>query len=165
VAASRRTQPQPHHGVFVRLAPSRTHGVGVFAIRRIRRGAAIFPDDKEPTTSVPRMLPRKLPRALRQLYEDFCVLRSGRYLCPSNFNRLTPSWYLNHSDDPNVRCDKSLQFFALRSIRAGEELTVDYRTYSADPLPWMRRASPPRKGTSSNTPEKKLTKRGGSRLS
>jgi hypothetical protein len=43
---------------------------------------------------------------------------------------LTVSWYLNSSSRPNVGCDKHCRFFALRDIKCGEEVTVDYRTYN-----------------------------------
>ena len=32
----------PHEGVYVRLKPSKRHGVGVFAIRRIPKGRMSF---------------------------------------------------------------------------------------------------------------------------
>ncbi len=82
---------------------------------------------------------KKLPPELRYLYEDFCVLDGDQYNCPTNFNKLTPSWYVNHSDVPNARCDGNLRFWALRRIEKGEEITADYRTYGEDPLPWQRR--------------------------
>jgi hypothetical protein len=71
---------------------------------------------------------------LRKLYEDFAVVRAGRYGCPPSFNRLTMAWFLNEpktGDRPNVGCDaQSYDFFALRNIKTGEELTVDYSKYS-----------------------------------
>jgi SET domain-containing protein len=45
------------------------------------------------------------------------------------FNVITPSWYLNHSDNPSAYSDDQYSFFALRDIEKGEELTLDYRTY------------------------------------
>ncbi len=64
------------------------------------------------------------------MYEDLAVQKDNWLGCPTNFNRLTMSWYLNESKRPNVRCDSNYDFFALRAIRPGEELTVDYSTYS-----------------------------------
>ena len=34
-------------------------------------------------------------------------------------------WYLNHSPRPNVRM-RGMSALAVRALRAGEELTVDY---------------------------------------
>jgi SET domain-containing protein len=71
---------------------------------------------------------RKLPKPIRKLYEDFGARapKGGRYGCPSNFNRLTMSWYLNDSKHPNTRCDNNYDFITLRPIKEGEELTFDY---------------------------------------
>jgi len=44
--------------------------------------------------------------------------------------QMTPSWYLNHSASPNVAADDALKFYAIRDIRAEEELTADYGSYS-----------------------------------
>jgi SET domain-containing protein len=47
------------------------------------------------------------------------------------------AWYLNEPNEgarPNVRFgEESSDFFALRDIKLGEELTVDYSTYSDRP--------------------------------
>ncbi len=45
---------------------------------------------------------------------------------------LTPAWYLNLSKKPNMAADESYDFYSLRMIKKGEELTVDYDTYAAD---------------------------------
>jgi hypothetical protein len=126
----RRKSERPHDHVFTRLAPSKKHGIGVFAIKAISKGDYIFEPDESPTVFVPSVEIVGLSTEVRRLYKDFCVLKEGIYECPSNFNQLTPSWYLNHSNTPNVAPDASLKFFAIRPIKVGEELTADYRTYS-----------------------------------
>lgn len=125
----------PHEGVYARLRPSPIHGVGVFAIRAIPKGTNIFPDDDEPMRWVPVDALAGLPDEIRGLYDDFSVIKdNGRlYGCPRSFNHLTVSWYLNESNDPNVVCDDDYDFRALRDIQAGEELTVDYSTFSEYP--------------------------------
>jgi FRG domain/SET domain len=120
----------PHEGVFARLARSRIHGIGVFAIRRIRKGLKVFSGDIDDMVWIDKVELGRLPKEVERLYDDFAVLKSKRYGCPVNFNRLTPSWYLNHSKSPNVRCDENYDFVALRDIKPGEELTADYSTYS-----------------------------------
>jgi SET domain-containing protein len=128
----------PHEHVYVRLGPSAIHGVGVFAIRDIPRGAPVFGVDDAPVSRVPAASVRRLRGESRQLYEDFGVVHGNEYLCPPSFNLLTVSWYLNHSETPNTRCDKDLRFVATRRIRKGEELTADYGAYSDDSLRWLR---------------------------
>jgi len=125
----------PHIGVYTRLRPSKIHGVGVFAIRKIRKGTNIFSGDDAEMVWIEKSSLRGLPREIRRLYEDFAVIRNHatEYGCPRNFNVLTVGWYLNESDDPNVACDKDFDFFALRDIAVDEELTVDYDSYSEPP--------------------------------
>jgi hypothetical protein len=120
----------PHEGVATRLGRSRIHGIGVFAIRTIRKGSKLFPGDVDEMVWIEEDELWRLPKKVRQLYDDFAVLKDERYGCPISFNRLTPSWYLNNSKTPNVRCDENYDFVALRIIKPGEELTVDYSTYS-----------------------------------
>ena len=124
-------ESKPHSNVFTRLAPSKIDkgGVGVFAIRKIRKDKELFAGDHDEMLWVEeRSLPKK-PRAIRKLY-DFSVIKNGRYGCPPTFNLLTMSWYVNHSDKPNLKCTRDYDFIALRDIEVGEELTVDYSTYN-----------------------------------
>jgi len=130
--------PLPHEGALTRLRPSRVHGIGVFAIRRIRKGARLFKGDSDEMRWVEEGHLGRLPNEVRRLYMDFAVLKDGRYGCPTSFNRLTQSWYLNESKKPNVICDEHLNFIAGRDISAGEELTVDYSSYS-EPVPSVKR--------------------------
>lgn len=127
----------PHEGVYTRLRCSPIDGVGVFAISDIPQGAALFKGDDTTLIRVDAEQIRNLPSQLRRLYDDFCVLQNGKYVCPTNFNTLTVGWYINDARRPetaNVRCHAaSLEFFALRDIRACEELLVDYSSYSDPP--------------------------------
>lgn len=125
----------PHAGVSVRLGVSKIHGVGVFAIKKIKKGQLVFEGDDGDLVWVRKGAVSRLSPTVRQLYEDFCVEKEGKYGCPKNFDLLTVAWYLNHSTRPNVRSDDEYRFFAIRDINPGEELTADYRTYSEGPHP------------------------------
>jgi SET domain-containing protein len=126
-------QRLPHFRVYARLGRSTIHGVGVFAIRRIRKGTPIFPGDDQEIIWVRKTRMRGLHKEVKRLYKDFCVVKDkgSVYGCPRNFNQLTPPWYLNSSIHPNVQCDTDFRFFALRDIKEGEELTVDYNSYNS----------------------------------
>jgi SET domain-containing protein len=123
----------PHYRVYARIARSKIHGVGVVAIRRIKKGTHIFYGDDAELVWLDRKTVSRLPLELKKLYKDFAVVRGNRYGCPKNFNLLTPAWYLNHSKHPNVACDANYNFFATKDIQKGEELTVDYDSYSDKP--------------------------------
>jgi hypothetical protein len=116
------TRPRPHDGVHARIGRSRVHGVGVVAIRDIPAGTLVFRGESERVAWVSRAAVRRLPPAIRQLYEDFGMVSVG--------------WYVNHSDRPNLEADEDARFRALRRIRKGEELTADYRTFTDEGLPF-----------------------------
>jgi len=123
---------EPHFGVYTRIAHSQIdkNGVGVFAIIDIPEGTSIFfGDTDELLWKDERELSQLLPE-IRRLYDDFCIIQNNKYGCPRNFNQLTVAWYLNHSEYPNVTCNKDFNFVAKKEIRKGDELTVDYRTYN-----------------------------------
>jgi SET domain-containing protein len=55
---------------------------------------------------------------------------------------MTIAWFLNKpkpSQKPNIGCRKDYTFYALRDIAAGEELTVDYDSFSEKPPARTRR--------------------------
>ncbi|MGB6745789.1 MAG: FRG domain-containing protein [Terracidiphilus sp.] len=127
-------EESPHGGVYVRIRPSKLHnsGVGVFAIKRIPKNVKIFRDENEEVLWIDK---NSLPKtgALRKLYDDFAIIKGDSYGCPTSFNRLTPAWFLNESKKPNARCDENYYFYSLREIAQGEEITVDYSTFSDYP--------------------------------
>jgi SET domain-containing protein len=126
----------PHEGVYARLFASPIHGVGVIAIRDIKEGTLIFREDDDDLIWIHKERVTHLPSELRRLYDDFCIIKGDQYGCPRNFNLLTPAWYLNEpkaGDKPNVRANENYEFFASRDIKAGEELTIRYCTYSELP--------------------------------
>jgi hypothetical protein len=122
---------KPHKNVYTRLAPSRIHpgGVGVLAIKRIPKGKELFLGDNDQMLWLKEKSLPKSPLAVRRLYE-FAAVKNGRYGCPPTFNRLTMSWYLNHSKHANVACTSDYDFVTVKPIEAGEELTVDYSTFN-----------------------------------
>jgi len=135
----------PHDGVYARIGRSRIHGVGVLAIRDIPRGTRLFRGEDERVVWVRVTRIRRLPVELRRLYTDFGMAWGQRIGVPRTLNMLSVGWYLNHSAQPNTRCDEDGRFYALRRIRKGEELTADYRTFSDDDLTFRSMNDRPRK--------------------
>lgn len=131
-----RTAPKPHDGVYARIGRSRLHGVGVVAIRDIPNGTLVFRGEEERVAWVRRKDVRRMPTAIRALYEDFGIVDGDLLGVPSNLNRLSVGWYVNHSNHPNLVAGDDGRFRTLRRIRSGEELTADYQTFVDEPLPF-----------------------------
>ncbi|HEX8125856.1 MAG TPA: SET domain-containing protein [Allosphingosinicella sp.] len=128
----------PHEGVYVRLGLSAVHGIGVFAVRPIPAGTDIFANDLVPMVWVGKaeLEASNLTSAERAFYHDFGINRGDRIGCPANFHNLTPGWYLNEpapGDRSNVESTDRLGFIARRDIAEGEELTIDYESFSEQP--------------------------------
>ena len=122
----------PHDDVWVRLQPSPIHGIGCFAIRDISAGTDLFPRSSGEMVWIPKNSLANLSSEIAKLYEDFCVECGDLAGCPVNFSCMDVSWYPNHSDTPNAFCDpdKNYSFYALRDIKKGEEITLNYNTYA-----------------------------------
>lgn len=143
----------PHDGVYARIGPSDIHGVGVRAIRDIPAGTLVFQGESERVVWLSRAAVRRLPKAIRALYEDFGMVSGDRIGVPQNLNRLSVGWYVNHSDRPNVEAGDDARFRALRRIRKGEELTADYRTFVDEALPFRPRRGPRARQKAPRRPE------------
>lgn len=112
----------PAEPLFV-LGPSAIHGVGVFAVRAIPAGAwlPLFSEDEE-------IVEVRGDSSIRRKY---CVQDGSDpslFYCPSDFQRMSVGWYMNHSDTPNAGHDGDYVYLVLRDIRAGEEIVIDYGT-------------------------------------
>jgi len=124
---------------YCRLQPSSIHGIGVFAIRDIPRRTNPFgtlkryarPGYVRITQDELRSLPARLAGMIRAL---FVPTDGAMYLPTCGTNIVYLIAYLNHSTAPNLSSKDGFKFVARRRIHAGEELTVDYRTYGADQL-------------------------------
>ena len=110
--------------VPTRLAPSAIHGLGVFADIAVAAGEPVWRYEPDLDILVPDGRLAALPAAFR----DWLVMYAyrspevpGGHVLPCDNAR-----YLNHSETPNTGSRGPLNL-AIRDIRAGEELTCDYR--------------------------------------
>lgn len=118
--------------VYCRLMPSPSHGVGVFAVRDIAKGTDPFPgcwNGRYHNISNDQLC--ELSEGVQDMVRAYCVFRDGSWCVPQiGFNRLDISFFINHSPAPNVATDDGEGFYVLQDIKRGEELFVDYNTYS-----------------------------------
>lgn len=99
------------------LKPSVIHGVGVFAVRDFTAGEHL------PLFSEDYVVLGKWPDSP---FDAYCFEGSRGIVAPPDFTCMSVGWYLNSSSNPNARRDASYEWFALRNIKSGEEITIDY---------------------------------------
>ncbi len=118
-----------------RVGPSRIEGIGAFAVEDIPKGTVVWRFDP----AIDRLYDPAELAGLHPVARDFLMryaylhAKTGKYvLCCDN------SRFVNHADDPNTRGEfppdghpEGLDR-AVRDIRAGEEITCDYRTFDED---------------------------------
>lgn len=120
------------------IRPSPIHGKGMFAIRNLAEGDPVaiwggaFVDRKAAAQA------ESAGKVVQQLEEDLfeIVDRSN----PG------PSYFQNHSCDPNTGMNDEVTVVALCAIRPGEELTLDYATFELNEewvMPWECRCGAP----------------------
>jgi hypothetical protein len=111
-------------------------GVGVFAIKFIPKGISPFYGDKLQKKckfigiETPEL--NTLTPEIFRFVQDMNVFDEGKYWLPTTgMESITKSWYLNHSNNPNMYTpDGGEDFVTLRDIQIGEELTINYGTYN-----------------------------------
>ena len=116
---------------YVMIKPSPLHGIGVFAIRDIPKGTKnIFSEGFGEWIKISKSEVEALPRHSKDLIENHCLFDDTDYYVPEyGFKLLDLVIYLNHSDQPNViSLNEGAHFQAIRDIKEGEELLVDYGT-------------------------------------
>ena len=108
------------------VAPSRIHGLGLFASKPIKSGTKMWVFDKDVNIILPaEKLASLHPIALDKVKRHSYVNKDGFVILSFD-----GSQYINHSEDPNM-VDYDYECFALRDIKAGEEITVNY--YFSEP--------------------------------
>ena len=129
------------YGTYARIQRSQIHGIGVIAIRDMPKGVDPFPGSK--ASQFIELDERALTGIDMEVvcyFKDFLVLRNGKWLVPDfGLNGMDISWYMNHSENPNVvMFGDMLEFVTLREIKKGEELTINYRSCSESIDEWMK---------------------------
>lgn len=111
-----------NHYVRTKLAPSKIDGVGVFALRDIKKGEPLFTDMMTKLYNLPYSEFDKLrPEVAENLLQSFpLIVKGSAFAYPLTRTQA----FLNHSEEPNY---DAMTDIALRDIKAGEEVTEDYR--------------------------------------
>jgi SET domain-containing protein len=119
--------------VKTHIAPSRIHGMGLFATEPVRKGTPFwrFETGFDQSISPERFV--LLPPLTQQHIRWFAYLNppDGHYILSGDF-----CCFMNHNAQPNTGAMEPavapVTTVALRDIAAGEELTCDYFAFDAE---------------------------------
>ena len=117
--------------LFVKIQSSPIHGIGVFAIKDISKGCrSIFSTGGSEWIKLSFQEVEQLPLHSRNLVETYCLYDEEHYFVPDyGFKQMDLVLYLNHADEPNIiSINDGEHFEAIRDIKSGEELLVNYNT-------------------------------------
>ena len=110
------------------IRSSSTHGRGAFASRAIRKGTRII--EYEGKRSSLKKASRRPPTDPDDLFHTFIFGLDDGSVIDASVDGNAARW-INHSCDPNCEAiedeDCRVFIYSKRSIRAGEELTYDYK--------------------------------------
>jgi SET domain-containing protein len=125
---------QLRSNVYCRLAPSKIHGIGVFAVRDIPNKTnpfiGCFSDNYVGITEQQLC---KMDKGVQKIVRDFQVAENGIWYIPScGIQKLDMSFYLNHSPKANVVSDYEGNFTTTRLIKKGEEVVSNYGQYDLE---------------------------------
>ena len=114
---------------WVMIRPSPIEGIGVFALRDIPTGCRNMfskPDAAEEWITITKKEMEALPAHARFIVGNYCLYDEENYFIPAEgFKKM--DLFLNHSDKPNIVSINDGDFFeAVRDIKQGEELVIDY---------------------------------------
>lgn len=121
--------------VLVRIAPSKIAGVGVFAIRDLKKGTKLYADN------IPRVFDlsygnfsKLWPEVKQILLEQFPnIVNGSAFVWPTTRYMA----YMNHSENYNyIAEDDEL----IKDVKAGEEITENYRFIpgAEKVFPWLK---------------------------
>jgi len=124
--------------IYCRIGISKTHGVGVIAIKDIKKGTNPFKNlskEKEKVIELNDDDLKGVDIEVKKIVKDFFGANKKSYdVLYAGPNYINISYYLNHSDNPNLDVVESqnseyLDFRTNRNIKKGEELFINYNDY------------------------------------
>lgn len=112
--------------VKTKIGPSKIDGIGLFAVEDILKGTMIWKFDPKIDRLLSEEEIARLAEPLQERFHNYAFFdkKYCKYMFCGDDGR-----FFNHSDNPN--CDDGIDdvTIALRDIKEGEELTVNYRSF------------------------------------
>lgn len=119
---------------YIQLKPSKVcNGVGIFALRTIPKGTILFTDVEPDSNLIPWESLEQVDELVIKYLNSICnTSEKGVYL-NRTVNNINVTYYVNHSEEPNVLHDRALDWFiTLIDIQVGEELLCTYEPQEID---------------------------------
>ena len=110
---------------FSFILKSTKHGIGVFGVHDIKKDTYLRLFANELLSGDVSILRKK--EDVPEIFRQYCIDRPQGIICPRDFGCMEIGWHLNHSKTPNAY-HRNYIYYALRDIKAGEEITIDYNT-------------------------------------
>jgi SET domain-containing protein len=103
------------------LKPSSLGGIGVFATHDIKAGVQVLSGKFSKRKAKTKEIPAEFLKYCMFIDDEECWR-------PERFDKMEIGWFLNHSDHPNIAKGAN-DLFAVRDIKAGEEILIDYNQF------------------------------------
>ena len=121
--------------VRIKLAPSLLHGIGVFAIRDMKKGEKLYADVIPNAFDLPYKKLVLLKPEIREIILSHWpnVLNGSHFLYP--VTKMTA--FINHLEIGNYDINKDE---LLADVKKGDEITMNYKRYNnwAKLFPWLK---------------------------
>ena len=111
-----------HQKSLLYLAPSKVHGIGLFALRKIYKDEKLYADQMPEVYHISYGQFKKIKEPLRTMILGQWpqIVNDSAFVWPTT--RMVA--YCNHSEDPNFDAFRDM---ALKNIEEGEEVFEDYK--------------------------------------
>ena len=119
-----------HPNLYTYLAPSKVcEGVGVFALIRIPENTTIWKVKRE---QIRKYKWDTIPNEVESYVESITFCDEEGFWLDCELDRLYPAYYVNHSENANVRLGKLGEYITLRQVEKDEEILFNYRPSDRD---------------------------------
>jgi SET domain-containing protein len=119
---------------YVQLKPSKVcNGVGVFALRTIPKNTILFTDVEPDSNLITWESLKHADQQVLEYLKSICNTSDQGVYLNRTINNINVTYYVNHSDNPNVIHNKILDvFMTLIDIHPGQELVCKYEPEDID---------------------------------
>jgi SET domain-containing protein len=119
---------------YVQLKPSKVcDGVGVFALRTIPKNTILFTDVEPDSNLITWESLKQADQQVLEYLKSICNTSDQGVYLNRTINNINVTYYVNHSDNPNVIHNKILDvYMTLTDIHPGQELVCKYEPEEID---------------------------------